>query len=255
MCLVFISFQTHGADRLMIGANREESFDRPTTSPVCARQSPLRCLLAGADHGPDGTFPEMGTWLGINEQNMAVAVTNRRDGVLPPEEQVRSRGLLAVALLGRGEPGPAAEFAASQLARGRYGGCNFLVANSRKALVVQAPGADRVSVVELKRGTHAMTNLDLDDKTDPRIQLVQASLQPDDFISSGKCICRDDEIVISGDKRGTVSSSLILAGGEIVLYHVRGDPRRDDYREYRLIPSVDSRQARVGGVSFDLLLQ
>ncbi|MGO9814430.1 MAG: NRDE family protein, partial [Isosphaeraceae bacterium] len=62
----------------MIGANREESFRRPTTSPVCCRSGSIRCLVAGADHGPDGTFAEMGTWLGVNESGLVVAVTNRR---------------------------------------------------------------------------------------------------------------------------------------------------------------------------------
>jgi uncharacterized protein with NRDE domain len=236
LCLVFISFRTQGADRLSIGANREESFARPTTSPVCARQRRLRCLLAGADHGPDGTFPEMGTWLGVNEKGMAVAVTNRRDSVLAPSEQVRSRGLLAVSLLGRGEPARAARFAAAQLARGGHGGCNFLVANARAAFVVQSPGAGRVSVVKLTHGSHAMTNLDLDDRADPRIQLVHAELGANDFIATAARLCRDDRIVIAGETRGTVSSSLICVGGEIVLYHIEGDPRQDDYQEYRLMP-------------------
>jgi uncharacterized protein with NRDE domain len=234
MCLVFISFQTQGSDRLLIGANREEAFSRPATSPVCARRGRLRCLLAGADHGPDGTFPELGTWLGVNEKRMAVAVTNRRDGVLPPERQVRSRGLLAARLLGRSQPGPAAQFAAAQLEKGGYGGCNVLVANSRAAFVVQAPGAESVSVVELTGGTHAMTSLDLDDQSDARIQLVQAKLRSNDFVASAAWICRDDAIVVAGRERGTVSSSLIVGGDEMVLFHIRGDPRHHDYQEYRL---------------------
>ena len=100
MCLVFIAYRTDGCAPVMIGANREESRRRPVTSPVCCRVRSLRCLLAGADHGPDGTFPEMGTWLGVNEAGLAVAVTNRNDGELAWEDQTRSRGLLAVNLLG-----------------------------------------------------------------------------------------------------------------------------------------------------------
>ena len=143
MCLVFISFQTKGERPVMIGANREESRRRPTTSPVCCRRRPVRCLLAGADHGPDGSFPEMGTWLGVNEAGMAVAVTNRHDGELAWADQIRSRGLLAVDLLGRDQPEHAAQFARSELAAGGYGGCNFLIANPDAAFVVQAPGTRR----------------------------------------------------------------------------------------------------------------
>jgi uncharacterized protein with NRDE domain len=234
MCLVFISFQTKGGDRLMIGANREESRRRPVTSPVCCRRRSIRCLLAGADHGPDGTFPEMGTWLGVNERKLAVAVTNRRDGELPWVDQVRSRGLLAVELLGRDQPEPAARFALSELARGGYGGCNFLIANPDAAFVVHAAGARRISLVKLHPGIHVMTNLDLDDDSDPRIRFVRANLDPADFIASSGRICRDESIVITAVERGTVSSSLILAGSEIVLYHILGMPQGGDYQEYRL---------------------
>jgi uncharacterized protein with NRDE domain len=237
MCVVFISFQVAVNDRLLIGANREESRRRPTTSPVCSIRHGPRCLLAGADHGPDGSFPDMGTWLGVNEAGMAVAVTNRHDGELAWADQVRSRGLLAVQLLGYSRPDAAADVARCELMQGGFGGCNFLIATSAAAFVVQAPGARRVSVTALAPGTHAMTNLDFDDGADPRIQLIRRALEPGAFMSSAARLCRDERIVIPGVKRGTVSSSLIVAGAEIVLYHVEGDPRGRDYEEFRLLGS------------------
>ena len=42
-------------------------------------------------------------------------------------------------------------------------------------------------------------------------------------------ICRDERVVVAGPERGTVSSSLVLVGPEIRLYHVTGDPRGGDY--------------------------
>ena len=122
------------------------------TSPVCCRtgSGSLRCLLAGADHGRTGRFRAMGTWLGVNEAGMAVAVTNRSDGELAWADQTRSRGLLAVDLLGlrpaggrrRASPGPS-------WPSGGFGGCNYLIAGRDAAFVVQAPGAGRISVVAL----------------------------------------------------------------------------------------------------------
>src|SRR3954463_3633556 len=123
MCLVSLAFQVNDDAPVMLGANREEVRRRPSTPPVCCRSGSMHCLLAGADRGPDGTFPEIGTWLGVNEAGLVVAVTNRRDGELSWAEQVRSRGLLAVALLGFDEPERAAQFAQGGLARGVYGGC------------------------------------------------------------------------------------------------------------------------------------
>ncbi len=234
MCLVFINFQPASKGPLLIGANREESRRRPTTSPVCCKQHRMRSLLAGADHGPDGSFPEMGTWLGVNEAGMAVAVTNRHDGELAWADQTRSRGLLAVLLLDSDRPQHATQVAQSALTQGGYGGCNFLIAATDTAYIVQAPGPTRVAVARLDPGIHAMTNLDLDDDGDPRIQLVRTTLQRDNFLASAERLCQDDRIVVAGAERGTVSSSLIVAGGEIALYHIEGDPRGRAYHEYRI---------------------
>ncbi len=234
MCLVFIAYQIEGRVPVMIGANREESRRRPVTSPVCCRLRSLRCLLAGADHGPDGTFPQMGTWLGVNEAGMAVAVTNRNDGELAWENQTRSKGLLAVDLLGFDHPAQASQYARSELARGGFGGCNYLIAGATAAFVVQAPGATRVAIAELTPGIHAMTNLDLDAADDPRIRFVTANLEPRDFPASARRICRDDRIIIPGTDRGTVSSSVILVGEPITLDHILGDPRSREYQRYRL---------------------
>jgi len=220
---------------VMIGANREESRRRPTTSPVCCKQQRMRCLLAGADHGPDGLFPAMGTWLGVNQAGMAVAVTNRHDGELAWADQVRSRGLLTVEMLGCSRPESAARFARSELAHGGFGGCNFLIANQDRAYVIEAPGPARITVSRLHSGIHAMTNLDVDDPADARIQLVRATLDAGTFAASAKQLCRDERIVISGADRGTMSSSVILAGDETVLFHHDGDLRAHDYQEFRLI--------------------
>jgi uncharacterized protein with NRDE domain len=234
MCLVVIGFQIQGGDPVLIAANREESRRRPATSPVCCRRGSLRCLLAGADHGPDGSFPEMGTWLGVNEAGLAVAVTNRRDGELAWEDQIRSRGLLAASLLGCDDVQRAQQRAQSQLALGGYGGCNLLLASPDRAFVVQAPGSTRISVVELTPGVHAISNLDVDDGDDPRIRFVAASLEPHDFLASAQRVCRDERVIISGAERGTVSSSILRVGREIVLDHILGDPTGGEYEEFRL---------------------
>jgi uncharacterized protein with NRDE domain len=238
MCLVFIGFRIKGCPPVTIGANREESRRRPMTSPVCCRAGDrpgsLRCLLAGADHGPDGSFPRMGTWLGVNEAGLAVAVTNRSDSELAWADQTRSKGLLAVDLLGFERPEDAARFARSELASGGFGGCNYLLAGRDAAFVVQASGAGRITTVELTPGIHAMTNRDVDDRGDPRIRLVMAQFDPRGFPASAAELCRDERIVVPGADRGTISSSLIAIGSEIVFDHVRSDPRGRDYERYRL---------------------
>jgi hypothetical protein len=189
----------------------------------------IRCLLAGADFGPDGTFPEVGTWLGVNEAGLVVAVTNRRDAELAWEDQTRSRGVLAVSLLGLDDTEEAVRFARGELARGGFGGCNYLIANARDAFTIEAPGARRISVRRLGLGVHVVTNLGPED---PRIPIIKGRLDPDRFVPSAQAVCRDDRVVVGGGERGTVSSSLILVGGEIRFLHRAGDPRDGDYGEF-----------------------
>jgi uncharacterized protein with NRDE domain len=241
MCLVFIGFRIPGRPPVLIGANREEARSRPMTSPVCGRIGPgsLRCLLAGADHGPDGSFPRMGTWLGVNEAGMAVAVTNRSDGELAWVDQTRSKGLLAVDLLGFDRPEEAVRFAERELASGGFGGCDYLIAGRDSAFVIEAPGARTVRVVELTPGIHAMTNFDLDDPDDPRIRLVRETFDPHNFPASAARLCRDERIVRTGAERGTISSSLVSIGPEIVFDHIRGDPRGRDYDRYQFPDDED----------------
>jgi uncharacterized protein with NRDE domain len=233
MCLVFIGFRVDDRHPVLIGANREEARSRPSTPPVCVRSGPQRCLLAGADHGPDGTAPRIGTWLGVNEAGLVVAVTNRRDGELPPSEQVRSRGWLAVALLGFDDPGRAVRHAREDLARGGYCGGNFLIAAATAAFVVHAPGLRRITVEGLRSGVHAITNLDVDDGADPRIRLVREGLEPGRFVASARRVCRDERVIVAGADRGTVSSSLVVVGREIDFSHVLGDPRAGEYEVSR----------------------
>lgn len=236
MCLVFIGFGIDGCPPVTIGANREESRRRPTTSPVCRPRRPgmPRSLLAGADHGPDGSFSGMGTWLGVNEAGLAVAVTNRNDSHLAWDAQTRSKGLLAVDLLDFETPKDAARFARTELASGGFGGCNYLIAGRDAALVIEAPGASSIRIRELGPGVHAMTNLDLDDPADPRIRLIADAFDPRAFPASAAALCRDERIIVPGADRGTISSSLVAIGDAIQFDHVLGDPRRRDYESYRL---------------------
>jgi uncharacterized protein with NRDE domain len=229
MCLVFLAFQVSRGDPVMLGANREESRSRPDTSPVGSLRSAVHSLLAGADRGPDGSFVEVGTWLGVNERGLVVAVTNRRDGELAWADQTRSRGLLAVSLLGFENAASAADFAGAELARGGYGGCNYLLCDRSAAFVVEAPGARQIATRALRPGLHAMTNLDLNDDNDRRIQIARENLDADRFVASAGSLCRDPRMIVDGPERGTVASSLVLVGDAIRFYHIRGDPRAADY--------------------------
>ena len=134
------------------------------------------------------------------------------------------------------QPDDAVGWARAELARGGYGGCNFLIASAQAAFVVQAPGASRISVRRLEPGTHAMTNLDVDDPADPRIRFVHANLDPADFLASAARICRDPAIVDRGSRtRHRFVEPDDSSEPRSTLHHVMGDPTGRDYQQYRLI--------------------
>ena len=75
MCLLALYYQTIPGAPLAVAANREEFFDRPFLPP---RVLGSRCrYLAGVDQRAGGT------WLGVNQHGLLVAVTNRPKAVTP----------------------------------------------------------------------------------------------------------------------------------------------------------------------------
>ena len=96
MCLILLAFKTDPAYKLILAANRDEYYDRPTAPAGFWKESPH--LLAGRD------LRAGGTWLGITRKGRIGAVTNYRDpGSV--KENVPSRGRLVSNFL-KGQEGP-----------------------------------------------------------------------------------------------------------------------------------------------------
>src|SRR5207249_505079 len=89
MCLLAVYFRVAVDAPVIVGANREEFYARGGEAPRLMGQS---CrVLAGRDPRAGGT------WLGVNEHGVVVAVTNRPTSHVPAAP--RSRGLLTRDLL------------------------------------------------------------------------------------------------------------------------------------------------------------
>src|SRR5262245_23831867 len=77
---------------VIIAANRDEHFDRPTAAPALWFTEPQ--ILAGKD------LLAGGTWLGVNEHGLLVGILNRRSSDGPHAlNKTRSSGLLCLDLL------------------------------------------------------------------------------------------------------------------------------------------------------------
>jgi len=85
MCLIIIAIDIHPQYPLVIAANRDEYYHRPT-APL-AFWDDMPDVLAGRDLAGGGT------WLGISRTGRLAAVTNYRDPA-HQDPEARSRGLL-----------------------------------------------------------------------------------------------------------------------------------------------------------------
>jgi uncharacterized protein with NRDE domain len=85
MCLILIAFDSHPDYSLIVAANRDEFYDRPTEAAAFWADMPA--ILAGRD------LRAGGTWLGIDRRGRFAAVTNYRQG-RRESPAVRSRGRL-----------------------------------------------------------------------------------------------------------------------------------------------------------------
>ena len=110
MCVLAIQYKVARDSPLLIAANREEVYDRPTQYPrIYAGQPRLMC---GVDKKAGGT------WLGVNQFGLFAAVANRAKIVVPPEP--RSRGLLCRDLLNFETAVKAANYCVKELHTGKY---------------------------------------------------------------------------------------------------------------------------------------
>ncbi len=210
MCTMAILYRVARGTPILIAANREERYDRPTQYPKIQSGTPR--VVCGIDRKAGGT------WLGVNQHGLFCAVSNRRKLAMPAEP--RSRGLLCRELLELRTAKEAAAAAARELSKGLYAGANYVCADGRYAAVVH--GGDTVEVVELTPGLHVVSDGNVDDPRDPRHEFVRRMLTLHTLDSAvtflavaSRVFARkvDDEgrrgVVLAGAESGTVSSTLL----------------------------------------------
>lgn len=89
MCVIYLAYETHPDHPLILLANRDEFYDRPTAAAAYWKDHPE--IYAGRD------LVAGGTWLGITRGGRIAAVTNYRDPSAPKGS--RSRGDLVAEFL------------------------------------------------------------------------------------------------------------------------------------------------------------
>lgn len=152
MCVILFSYQPHSTTPLILGANRDEFFARPTAPLHFWDDAPE--LLAGRD------LQAGGTWLGITRSGRFAAITNVREpGVMV--ENPLSRGELTRDFL-LGDVSPKDYLATIEARQQRYCGFNLLVGcfSGTNDLYYLSNRGDGIQA--LPEGTYGLSNHLLD---------------------------------------------------------------------------------------------
>jgi uncharacterized protein with NRDE domain len=149
MCLIVFAYRCHPRYRLVVAANRDEFYRRPTAPAAFWPECPQ--VLAGRD------LEQGGTWLGVTRGGRIAALTNYRDPAANRAD-ARSRGALVRDYLGGGV-GPAA-FAEQAAAAGRdYNGFNLLAGDGESLRYCSNRDG---AAYEVPPGVHGLSNHLLD---------------------------------------------------------------------------------------------
>jgi uncharacterized protein with NRDE domain len=148
MCLIVFAWRPGHAQPLIVAANRDEFYARP--SLPLAQWSHAPQVYAGRD------LEAGGTWLGIGASGRFAALTNIRDPHQPPAR--KSRGELVARFLGGDIP--IDDYLTDVVGRSvEYAGFNLLVGNSHELWHFNARESEAVM---LQPGVYGLSNAGLD---------------------------------------------------------------------------------------------
>ena len=145
MCLINFQFHEHPNYKLIVAANRDEFYGRPTASAHFWEDEPN--ILAGRD------LLQMGTWLGVTKQGRFAALTNFRDPAHMDAGKV-SRGAIVRNYLA--EDSSSEKFLESlDKEKDHYTGFNLLVGNPDELFYYSNIQGE---IIEVSAGTHGLSN-------------------------------------------------------------------------------------------------
>lgn len=162
MCLIVLAWRPGHAQPLLLAANRDEFYERP--SQPLAEWPDMPGVLAGRD------LQAGGTWLGVGPGGRFAALTNIRD---PGQAQDgRSRGELPVAFLTGNHS--VEDFLHDLHERRRhYSGFNLLLGDSQQLWHFNSLKGRATALTE---GVYGLSNADLDTPW-PKLQRAKHALQ------------------------------------------------------------------------------
>lgn len=150
MCLIVFAWKLIPDCPLVMAANRDEFFERPTQAACWWKDAPQ--VFAGRD------LQAGGTWLGTDKQGRFAALTNIRNGSVSRTE-ARSRGELVANFL-RGDLSAETYLHEVKASAGNYNGFNLLMGDVTSAYWFSNHADEAMSLLE--PGIYGLSNGALD---------------------------------------------------------------------------------------------
>ncbi len=176
MCLILVASRSHPEYPLIIAANRDEFYHRPT-APLCFWDDHPE-ILAGRD------LQEKGTWLGVTKKGRIAAITNFRDPAhINPDAP--SRGLLVSNFL-ISDQTPENYLKAIENSGINYNGFNLVVGDINELWWFSNKKKD---ILKINPGIHGLSNHLLDTPW-PKVKKTKAGLH--DILNTSSPIDPED---------------------------------------------------------------
>ena len=229
---------------MIVAANRDEFFSRPSAPPQILSEKPR--ILGGKD------LLAGGTWLGVNEHGLLAGILNRRYDSEKKQGPLRSRGLLCLDIL----TARSAAEARARLEREKssaYQPFNLLCADAQEAYVAYNL-EDEMAWIQLEKGLHILTNTSVYDPRSKKMdhardlfsrtrEGLQQNRGRSSWVRALRATLSDharpqgshspkDSICVHTESYGTVSSSIVFyapAEKRFESYHTPEAPCRGDY--------------------------
>ncbi len=212
MCLILVAINQHERYPLIIGANRDEYYGRPTNPAGFWAEAPD--VIAGRD------LKSGGTWLGITRAGRWAAVTNYREPPLADPAAYRSRGDLVRTYLTNSVQ--TQEYVAQVAGRAQeFAGFSLLLGDPDGVTYVSNRDAD---VVSLQHGLFGLSNGCFDEAW-PKVAagkrrlgelLHQAHIDPDDLLAllADRTLAAPEELPDTGigrERERLLSSAFVVS--------------------------------------------
>lgn len=235
MCTFLMLHHYHPRYPWIVAANRDERWNRPSTSPRVLARKPV--VIGGQD------LVAGGTWLGLNSRGLLVAVTNRRTS-LPPDPLKESRGCLVLEALRYTQAEECLRWVEKVATRYNY--FNLVLADW-KGCWVYSYTPEGEEMLEIPRGVVALTNGKPNDWSEKNLARGKRELEALRGASAGEVyqalvqLCRDHQegeggtpFCVHQEGFGTVSSTLLILGADLrgKYFFAPGPPCQTPYEDY-----------------------